>query len=262
MTRQAIFAGLMLMAHAVTAADLLLAAKKGQTAQVRRLLDQGVAAESRDKDGRTALMLAAEHGHAEVVSLLLAHGGEPESRDKEGLNAYGLALLASGGKARELVLGLLPAPPHVKLELAGTLLSDSAYSSCFLNPRQLAELLREIKPEVMALAAVRDASVAEDMRFVELAAADGDMILNLQVRPGAMCVQQQSTDNLRMQIDARLLRKSDEAPLWQKTYGGGLRGMKAKVATGAAQYPAVYEEWIKSQAPAIYRDAVTALLKR
>ncbi len=256
----------MLIACAVAAADfgpdLLLAAKKGQLAQVRGLLDQGVPAESRDKDGRTALMLAAEHGHAEVVSLLLAHGGRPESRDKEGLNAYGLALLESGGKGREQVLGLLPAPPHVNLELTGTLLPDNAYSSCFLNPRQLAELLREIKPEVVAIAALRDASIAEDMRFVGLAAADGDVILSLRVRPGAMCVQQQSTDNLRIEIDARLLRKGSDTPLWQKAYGGGLRGMKARIVTGAAQYPAVYEESIKSQAPAIFRDAVTALLKQ
>src|SRR5947208_1281543 len=108
--------------------DLLKAARKGQTAQVRALLDQGAASESKDKEGRTALMLAAQHGHADTVSLLLSRGARPDARDEEGLNAYGLALLSTS-KGREKVLNLLPPPARVRLALEATWIPENAYNS-------------------------------------------------------------------------------------------------------------------------------------
>jgi len=239
---------------------LLNAAKKGQTVQVRVLLEQGAALESKDTEGRTALMLAAQHGHADAVSLLLSKGAKAEVRDEEGLNAYGLALLSTS-KGREKVLNLLPPPAHVRLALEATWVPQNTYNSCFMTPQQLAERIREVKPDSLAIAAVREVAAGADTRFIELVAGGGDGVLSLRVRPGTMCVQQQSSDNLRMEIDARLVRNGNEAPVWEKTFGGGLKGLKARVATNPVQYPAVYQEWAKAEAAPIYWGAVTALLK-
>jgi hypothetical protein len=238
----------------------LNAARKGQTAQVRSLLEKGAAPDSKDKEGRTALMLAAEYGHADTVSLLLAKGAKAEARDDEGLNAYGLALLSTA-KGREKVLDLLPPPAHVRLSVEATWIPENTYNSCFMTPQQLMERIREVKPDALAMAALREVATGAGSRFIELVAAGGDAVLNLRVRPGAMCVQQESSDNLRMEIDARLVRRGNETPVWEKTFGGGLKGLKARIATNPVQYQAAYEEWAKAEAAPIYWGAVAALLK-
>ena len=240
--------------------DLLNAAKKGQTAQVRVLLEKGAAPESRDKEGRTALMLAAQYGHADSVSLLLSQGAKADARDDEGLNAYGLALLSTT-KGREKVLNLLPPPARVRLSLEAAWVPENAYNSCFMTPQQLAERIREVKPDALAAGALREVAAGADTRFIELVVGGGDAVLNLRVRPGAMCVPQQSSDNLRMEIDVRLVRQGSETPIWEKTFGGGLKGLKARVATNPVQYGTLYEECAKAEAAPIYRGAVAALLK-
>ena len=77
-----------------------------------------------------------------------------------------------------------------------------------------------------------------------------------------MCVQQQSSDNLRMEIDVRLVRQGSQTPIWEKTIGGGLKGLKARVATNPVQYGTLYEEAVKAEAAAIYWGAAAALLKQ
>jgi hypothetical protein len=113
----------------------------------------------------------------------------------------------------------------------------------------------------LAIGALREVAAGADSRFIELVAGGGDAVLNLRVRPAAMCVQQQSSDNLRLEIDARLFRRGSETPLWEKTFGGGLKGLKARVATNPVQYAALYEEWAKAEAAPIYWGAVAALLR-
>src|ERR1017187_7137402 len=200
-----VFSGALAVWAADSGPDLLNAAKKGQTAQVRALLEKGAAPESRDKEGRTALMLAAQYGHADSVSLLLSQGAKADARDDEGLNAYGLALLSTS-KGRERVLDLLPPPARVRLSLEATWVPENVYNSCFMTPQQLAERIREVKPDTLAMEALRQVAAAADMRFIELVSGGGEAVLNLRVRPGAMCVQQQSSDNQRMEIDVRLVR--------------------------------------------------------
>ncbi|HLK61940.1 MAG TPA: ankyrin repeat domain-containing protein [Bryobacteraceae bacterium] len=240
--------------------DLLNDARRGQTEQVRTLLDKGAPVDSRDRVGRTALMLAAQHGHSETVSLLLAKGAKADARDEEGLTAYALAFLSTG-KARDKVLGLLPAPPKIKLMLDATAVLDSAYNSCFMTPKQLAERIRQVEPESLLVGALRDVAANSDSRLFEFVTADGDAVLTLRVRPEAMCVQQQSSDNLQMQVDVRLVRSGNHDPIWEKTFGGGLKGLKARVATNPVQYGAAYEEWSKAEAPGIYSGLINALLK-
>lgn len=47
-------------------ADLLESARKGNTAAVQHLLQQGAPVEARDEGGSTALALAADYGHADT----------------------------------------------------------------------------------------------------------------------------------------------------------------------------------------------------
>ncbi|HEX4955537.1 MAG TPA: ankyrin repeat domain-containing protein [Thermoanaerobaculia bacterium] len=61
--------------------DLRMAASKGETAQVRALLDQGVPVDAADEYGATALSRAADKGHAEIVKLLLERGAKPDVAD-------------------------------------------------------------------------------------------------------------------------------------------------------------------------------------
>jgi len=241
-------------------ADLLNAASRGQTDQVRTLLEKGAPREAKDKDGRTALMLAAQHGYTDTVSLLLSKGADAGARDTEGFKAYGLAYL-SKAKGREKVLSLLPAPPPTRVVLEAAPVLDKAFNSCFMTPHQLAERIREVQPESMVLAAVRDVASGTDKRILELVASGGDAVFSLRVRPEAMCVLQQSADNLQMEIDARLVRNGSDAAVWQKTYGGGLKGLKARVATSPVQYAGAYEEWAKAEAPSVFAGLVAAVLK-
>ena len=67
-----------------TPASLQAAAGLGDARQAVLLLDQGVAVDARDADGRTPLMLAVAQGRLEVVRLLLARGADPNAADNSG----------------------------------------------------------------------------------------------------------------------------------------------------------------------------------
>ncbi len=242
------------------ASDLLSAAKKGQTQRVRTLLDHGAAIESTDKEGNTPLILAADHGHEETVSLLLSKGAKPDARDKVGLDAYALTFLAQNKNSRQL-LALLPAPPHVNLSINAAWIPENVYSSCFQNPQQLQQKIREISPDAFVLASFREAAAAGDAPFLELSAAGGDLVLVIRVRPGVMCVQQQSTDNLKMEVDVSLKRSGSQSAMWEKTFGGGLKGLRANSVTSPVQYQGVFEERAKAFGSPIYWAVVTELLR-
>jgi hypothetical protein len=67
-----------------TPASLQAAAGLGDVRQTASLLDEGVAVDARDADGRTPLMLAVAQGRLEVVRLLLARGADPNAADNSG----------------------------------------------------------------------------------------------------------------------------------------------------------------------------------
>ncbi len=66
---------------------LVLAARYGQRDTVRLLLDQGVAPDSRDGLGRTALIAAAGETDAAMTALLLARGADVAAADFDGATA-------------------------------------------------------------------------------------------------------------------------------------------------------------------------------
>jgi uncharacterized protein len=258
------FAFILLLALTAAAADsggdLLVAAKKGMTERVRLLIGAKAPLESRDKDGRTPLMLAAEYGHADTVELLLDRGANPAQRDKEGFNAYALALLSSTG-GREKVLKLLPQPPHLRVTLEPELSTDNLYSSCLITPQQLSKLVTGLRIDSMVAEAIHDASVAPRAAPVELVTFDADAIVGLHIRPQVSCVVQDSSDHVNLEIDVKMTGKNASAPLLDKTFGGGLKGLHARRATGPAQYSALFAELARSNGAPVYWAVVGALLK-
>jgi hypothetical protein len=256
---------LLLMAWALPAADLgpdlLAAARKGQTSRVEALLARGAPIEAADKDGRTPLMAAAQHGHAGTVKLLLDKGANPGARDHQGWTAYGLAAFSSSG-ARGEVLKALPQPGILKVSLDVRWVRENLASSCFLTPAQLLDLISGIKPGALVAAALRDFAASNGKGLMEFVGdASGDSTLYLKVRPGASCLQQQSTDNLSLMIEARMVRTRNQAEMLERTFGGGLKGLHARAVSSPSQYEPVLSEWVKSHAGTIYWAAVEAWLR-
>ena len=241
-------------------ADLLLAAKRGQTEKVSALLAKGSPVDATDKDGRTPLMLAAMRGHVDTVAALLAHGAKAAARDRLGWTAFGLAIFSSAG-GRDAVLKALPPHPPLRLMLEVGWTPQNLVTSCFLRPAQLREQVAAIQPDAQVAAAVRDAVLNAARRFVELVPEGGDATLRLTVRPGISCVQQQSADNITEVIDVKLTVAEGGAVLLEKTFGGGLKGLHARAVTSPAQYGVTFEESAKAHGSEIYNAALEAWLK-
>ncbi|HEX8637058.1 MAG TPA: ankyrin repeat domain-containing protein [Pyrinomonadaceae bacterium] len=86
--------------------DFLCAALNGQTSAIEAMLEKGVAANTRDSSGRTALMFATANLHISTVKVLLAAGASADASDRDGCTA--LLLAASSGHP-EIVRVLLAA---------------------------------------------------------------------------------------------------------------------------------------------------------
>ena len=63
------------------AEQLQEAARKGDAATVKKLLDEGVDVNTRFRYNATALFYAADHGHVDVVKVLLDHGAAMDVKD-------------------------------------------------------------------------------------------------------------------------------------------------------------------------------------
>jgi hypothetical protein len=244
--------------------DLLAAAKKGQLDRVRTLADRKAPLESRDKDGRTPLMLAAQRGHAAVVEFLLDRGADASARGRDGFTAYGMALTSSS-RGRDRVLKLLPEPPKRRVALEVQLAPDNLYSSCSMAPPQLAQFIAGLRPEAMVLDAVRAAAAAPGVPAwaipLDLVGEGGDAAATIKVRPEVACVQPQTVDQVSLAIDLRVTLNGRDAPLVEKTFGGGLKGLHVRTATSPAQYQGLFNDWAKAHAADIYWAIVTAILK-
>ncbi len=66
-------------------ADFLDAAARGDAAAVQTGLDQGVAADTADAYGNTALMMACARAQTDVCRILVAAGAKPEHKNRYGL---------------------------------------------------------------------------------------------------------------------------------------------------------------------------------
>ncbi|HET7747296.1 MAG TPA: ankyrin repeat domain-containing protein, partial [Vicinamibacteria bacterium] len=85
--------------------ELREAARRGDQARVRALLDAGVKADDEGRHGMTALMAAVAGGHLEVARLLVERGADVDAKER----FFGQSVLAqaAGAKRPELVRWLL-----------------------------------------------------------------------------------------------------------------------------------------------------------
>jgi len=83
--------------------DLPLAAAAGSLTAVERLLELGFAADTRDRQGATALLHACGAGHREVAALLLEHGADATLAATNGMTPLAAAVSAR----REALVTLL-----------------------------------------------------------------------------------------------------------------------------------------------------------
>lgn len=254
---------------------LLSAARNGDAAAVKNLTSSGARLEIKDKKGRTPLMLAAASGHADTVKLLLEKGADPNARDKDGLTAYSLALFSLSGSERDAVLAALPKPARVRVNLVSGWSPENVVSSCFLSREALANLMTSIHPDGLVSGALITYARTSGMDLVEILAVEtrGPMTgpasqlppdnataaIALNVRPGTSCVR--DSDNLSLAIDVRVTRAGSQSPIFEKTFGGGLRGLHAQSVTNIGQYQPFLEQWAEAHAASIYWGVVKALMK-
>ena len=242
--------------------ELLNAARNGETAVVRSLLASGASIDSRDKNGKTPLMLAAENGRRDTVELLTKSGADPNVRDKNGFTAYGLALFSLSGSERTAILAMLPRPPRLKIYATATLFGDNLIGSCFQSREELGRLIAAIHPDTLALGAFAEYARTSGLELVEILTTESsgaDAAVALDVRPGVACNRQ--SDDLSLAIDVRVTRPDSKTPVFEKTYGGGLTGMRVQPVTNPAQYQPFFDEWAKSRADSIYWGVVKALMR-
>lgn len=96
--------------------DLLQGAMEGNTALVKRSLEQRAEIETKNEDGETALILAAWYGSPEIVSLLLENGANVNAQDKLGFTALAKAATLGVGRHHEIVEILIHASANVNLK--------------------------------------------------------------------------------------------------------------------------------------------------
>lgn len=235
-------------------ADLLQAALRGRNDQVKAFLDDGASLESADANGRTPLMLAAQHGQVSTVELLLGRGASPTARDHEGATAYVLALFSPVGRGHhEAVLKLLPAPPRPKMALDVKWSPVKLASSCFGTREEVMRAVDGLRLPEQFLRAFGAYVQSSGRNLVELVGqpADADGLLRVELQPASACVAQ-AGDNLSLSIEVRILRQPGGETIYQKVFGGGVKGLHAQKATNLKQYGPIFEPWIKPQAGPVY----------
>lgn len=94
---------------------LAFAARTGDAAAVREALEAGLAVDSPDAQGWTALLHATVAGHHAVMRSLLTAGADPNKAASDGLVPLAAALLARDGEALSILLDA-KADPNAKVQ--------------------------------------------------------------------------------------------------------------------------------------------------
>lgn len=259
---------------------ILAAASKGQTEEVKALLNGGARIEATDRNGRTPLMLAAQHARLETVRLLLARGARADARDAVGNTAWALAMFEPEGRGdHDSVRKLLPQPPQFRVALESGWTPANLASSCFMNRDQLDHEVGLYRLDILVLDGfARYAASPGSKALLEIVAADKlgkhlpaaseaplpsplpDALVTMEVQPGADCAGQ--TDNASLSIDVRIYRARDRVMVYQHPFGGGVKGLRVQPVNNPRQYEPVWQTWIKSQGETIYKAVAEALCQK
>ncbi len=256
--------GLLALSLAAAAADLssnlLDAAAAGKTNAVKALLDKGANVEARDKKDRTPLMLAAQHGHADTIRLLLANGARADARDQLGYTAYGLTVFAAAGHGdRQEVIKALPPVPPVRLAVSSELSLARALSSCFMSKGELPgeigrlHLDSALREEFLAFAGISGKNLVEIVREPAEAQASFTIV------PSVNCAGE--ADELSVEVNVRVFRAGDRQLLFEKTFGGGIKGLHTQAVNNFSQYGPVLLSWLRLHTGPIYWAVAEALYR-
>jgi glucose/arabinose dehydrogenase len=93
---------------------LMLAADRGHRDMAEAILDQGAAINATTPAGNTALMMAASRGHLEVVRLFLERGADVTAVSADGWSAVTLAQEARHPAVVALLRGAMPSEPSTE----------------------------------------------------------------------------------------------------------------------------------------------------
>lgn len=244
-------------------ADLLQAALRGRNGQVKAFLDDGANLEAVDRNGRTPLMLAAQHGRASTVELLLGRGAKAAARDHDGATAYALALFSPVGRGdHEAVLKLLPTPPRPKMALDVKWSPIKLASSCFGTREDVSKVVDALHPAEQFLREFGAYAQSSGRNLLELAGqpSDADALLRVELQPASACAAQ-AGDNLSLSVEVRIFRQPGMEMIFQKLFGGGIKGLHAQTAANLEQYAPVFQAWIKPQAGPIFWAAAAELYR-
>jgi hypothetical protein len=151
---------------------------------------------------------------------------------------------------------------------------ENMAGSCFLGRGELSRFMALLHPDALVLGALADSARLDASAIVDVVRADAvglsvnaqaegassDAIVILAVRPALSCSSQ--TDRLSLAIDVRVLRPGSQTPVYEKTFGAGLKGLHAQPVTNPAQYRPLLEDWAKVHASAIYEGVLRALMRR
>ncbi|KAG2495182.1 hypothetical protein HYH03_006788 [Edaphochlamys debaryana] len=258
---------------------LLAAVRGGQAAEVRQLLEEGVAPDAQDETSYTALGIAAAGGRVAMVRALLQAGARPDTAPKgeltplaravaEGRAATARALLLGGANAEALDHeGLTPLQVAVRAghrDIAQALVQAGANTAPIESDQRKTDLGRELLAaaklgglsQVEALlveGAKADVSDEEGLTAVHLAARQGhaDTVRAL-LRAGA---------DANAQTTA-FVGQGGRTPLHFAAAEGRLEALRALLAGGASHEAADWFGRTPLVAAAVFGDveAVQALL--
>ena len=244
-------------------ADLLQAAMRGRSEQVKAFLDDGASLEAVDASGRTPLMLAAQHGQAATVELLLGRGANAFARDREGATAYSLAMFDSVGHGkREAVLKLLPKPPRPKMAIEVKWSPVKLVGSCFGTRETVTRTVDDAHLDDKFLRAFGAYVQASGHKLVELVGlpADADGLLRVELQPASACVPP-GGDSLSLVIAVQILREPGGKVVFERTFGGAIKRLNAPLAANLRQYAPIFQPWVQPHAGPIYWAAAAELYR-
>jgi hypothetical protein len=156
------------------------AARKGDAATVKKLLDEGVDVNTKFRYNATALFYACDHGHLEVVKVLLDHGADMSVKDTfYGFTPLALAIGPAQKKKPEHIeiakLLIQKGSPGKDQALSGAVQSgDAALTKLILDsggltPAMLTDALETAKaaakPDMVTLLEAAGAKPYEDFKI-------------------------------------------------------------------------------------------------
>ena len=156
-------------------------------------------------------------------------------------------------------LKALPPVPPVRLAVSSELSLARVLSSCFMSKGELpAEIGRlhldtAMREEFLAFGG------ASGKNLVEIVREPFDAQASFTILPSVNCSGAEG-DDLSVEVNVRVFR-ADRQVLFEKTFGGGIKGLHTQLVSNAAQYGPILLSRLQPHAGPIYWAVVEALYR-